>query len=53
MIPSNQFGMTNTPEGSINAADGAIGEGSGGGGGGSSPIDLNIGSDGISVGVNL
>lgn len=52
MIPSNQFGMTNTPEGSINAADGAIGEGSGGGGGGS-PVDVDIGSDGVSVGIEL
>ena len=53
IIPSNQFGMTNTPESEINAAGDAIGEGSGADGDGDGPIDVNLDSNGLTVGVNL
>jgi hypothetical protein len=53
IIPSNQFGMTNTPESEINAAGDAIGEGSGAAGDGDGPIDVNLDSNGLTVGLNL
>ena len=53
IIPSNQFGMTNTPESEINVAGDAIGEGSGATGDGDSPVDVNLDSNGLTVGLNL
>ena len=54
IIPSNQFGMTNTPESEINAAGDAIGAGSGAEAGNvTSPIDVDFSKDGINVGINV
>ena len=53
IIPSNQFGMTNTPESQINAAGDAIGEGSVAASDGDGPIDVSLNKDGLTVGVNL
>lgn len=53
IIPSNQFGMTNTPESEINAAGDAIGEGSAAASDNEGPIDVSLNKDGLTVGVNL